>query len=331
MKKEWNVLLFVFLMTIINAQEKPFQASYKDFGFKKQPKTVTKIHYEFIDKIAIDQAKEIWEFNAEGNITSYTEISYLDNNETTQKTYTYENGLLIKERKELSAKKHLQSTTTYEYNSDRQLVKKVYKTDDGLVERYYYDYKNGKQIQQSKVAFKGGITIKGDHLYNKEGTLYQINFEENTHLKKIYRWKESYLNGFKIFELDDDRKSSFIYTDDEGIAMQYTVNGDQLYSDLENLQKILAKNEFDATDEFHEILYANFKNPEQMVLNRAEIHKRNDNRDLIATAEIFKFDGSPIENIGFQEIIYADGSKSGTTDFDFFIYKSMNKLVEKKE
>ncbi|MFV0605719.1 MAG: hypothetical protein ACK5NK_07760 [Niabella sp.] len=322
-------ILALLLHFVAIAQDKELYVSYQDFGFHKQPKTVTKVHYEFLDKV-VDQSKEVFEFDTEGNITTYTKINFANDNKTTKNIFIYENGLLVEERQVLpTPEKSKWNTTTYEYNQQKQLVNKVKIYDRGVLDRYYYYYKKGKIIKQEKVSLKGATTLTQDYLYNKEGKLYQVNLKETMHLKENKHWTASYLDGFKIFELDDDHKSSFLYTYDENIEIQYIITGKQLLQDLQDVQKTLSKSDYTGADEFQELLfdtnqlYAN----NQKMINRMNYHKKNQYEDIITTVGIMYSAKNKTENIAFQEIIYADGSKSGTTDFNLIIYNEMKKVL----
>ena len=97
---------------------------------------------------------------------------------------------------------------------------------------------------------------------------------------------------------------------------------------IQNLQKIeqqLAKNDSDVAKDFSMLIGQNFLNDAEMKTQNITVFKRNEHQDYVATGTT-NDPKKPLQNIAFREIEYADGTKSGTEDFDFFIYNELNKM-----
>lgn len=318
-------LLFLFTGFLCYSQHrKEIYASYKDLGYHKQPKKVSIIHYEFSDKVAIDQAKETYLFDEAGNITSIIEVNYIDNNAEIKTIFDYRKGLLVKECNQLPEKKHLQRCTNYDYNPKNQLIKKVLKAEDNYTETTIYTYKDNR-LAKIEVDFDSDSNLVQELFYDSKGELYLVKSTEIVPTGKKYISTDAYLKDKLLFQRDHDNDNTFLYHTENNMEIQFLVKGAKTLKTLKQLEERLAKEDAAVSKDFSFLINENFQKDSEMKVNNITVFKRNENKDIIATA-ITNKPKNPLETIQFLEIEYADGTVSGKADFDIFIYNELNRM-----
>ena len=319
-----KLLLFLFLPGVFcfSQDTKEMYKTYQDFGFQKQPKKVSLIQYEFKDKVVIDQSKETYLFNELGNISSIVEVNYMDNS-TTETSYTYQNGLLTKECAQLQKTLSLARCIDYTYNDKKQLVKKVLQSNE-YTETTVYAYKNDR-LDQVVADFESDSKLLQEFFYNAKGDLYLIKSTETLSDGKNYFSTEAYLKDKLLFQRDHQGHSSFLYHEEPNMKIQFLIKGNKIIQNLQKIEQQLAKNDSDVAKDFSMLIGQNFLNDAEMKTQNITVFKRNEHQDYVATGTT-NDPKKPLQNIAFREIEYADGTKSGTEDFDFFIYNELNKM-----
>lgn len=298
--------------------------SYKDFGFQKQPKNISKIHYKFKDKIVVDQRKESFVFDEFGNIASITDVNFMDGNSEMKTIYEYKNGLMVKECSQFSDKNNMPHCTTYEYNKDNQLIKKSLIGDDSYYETSIYIYKDAR-LNQINTDVAGDIKLLQELYYNSKGDLYLIKSTETLRNGNKNYSTEAYENGKLLFQRDHDRANTFVYHKEPKMELQFLVKGKKTWAYLELLEDRLTEKNATVANDLALFVFDNFSDPEQIVTQNIKVFKRNENNDIIASGSRDNVK-KPMQILDFQKIEYADGTISGSEDFDFFVYKELNQM-----
>lgn len=321
-----KILLFILLFGgFFSAQEiREYYTSYQDFDFQKQPKKITKIHYLFKDKVAIEQRKETYVFDDIGNITTITEVNFMDGNNEMKTVYEYQNGLLTKECSSFTDKNSIQHCTMYEYNKEMQLTKKTLQGEEDYMEMTTYSYANNR-LQKINIDLAGDIQFLKELFYNSKGELYLIKSTETSSNGKKNFATEAYSKGKLLFHRDHDGSNTFIYHKEPKLELQFLVKGKKTLAYLELLEDGLTEKNQIVESDLGLFIFDNIKNEKEIKTYNITVFKRNENQDVIASGSrenVLK----PLQRIDFQKIEYADGTTSGSEDFNIFIYNELNTM-----
>lgn len=320
-----NTLLFLLLYGLFPAQEiKEQYISYKEFDFQKQPKKISKIHYQFKDKVAIDQRKETFIFDELGNISSITDVNFMDGNNEMKTVYDYTDGVLVKDCSTFTDKTNIQHCITYEYNKEKQLAKKTLQGEENYYEKTIYSYDNNR-LQNIKVDFAGDIQLLHEYFYNTKGELYLIKSTETLRNGKKNYATEAYSKGKLLFQRDHDGSNTFIYHKEPKMELQFLVKGKKTLAYLELLEDRLTEKNNQVENDLGFVIFDNIKNEKEIKTQNIKVFKRNENQDIIATGSRDNV-SKPLQLVDFQKIEYADGTTSGSEDFNIFIYNELNRM-----
>ena len=320
-----NILLFLLLGGFCSSQEiKEQYSSYKDFNFQKKPKKISKIHYKFIDKVAVDQKKETYLFDEAGNISSITEVNFMDGNSEVKTVYEYTDGLLTKECSSFTDQNNIQHCTTYEYNKEKQLTKKTLKGSENYTETTTYSYINNR-LQKINVDFAEDIQLLKEFSYTTKGELYLIKSTETLRNGKKNISSEAYSKGKLLFQRDHDGTNTFLYHKEPNMELQFLVKGKKTLAYLELLEERLAKEDHRVESDLGFVIFDHIKDEKEIKTQNVNVFKRNEHQDIIASGSMQDV-SKPMQDVYFQQIEYADGTVSGSEDFDIFIYNELNRM-----
>ena len=155
-------------MQLVEAQSLP-DISYKDYGYNKPIKQVEQIYYSF-EADSIEKVKKtIRRFNADGNMGSFENQSFLDDSWTKSKT-VYKNGQILREVWECS-NPYLNRTSTFQYDTKGRMITENIKFQDGALSSIKYAYKNDRLHQIRSII--DGVRSITERYYSKNGALYK--------------------------------------------------------------------------------------------------------------------------------------------------------------
>ncbi|WP_144280924.1 hypothetical protein [Chryseobacterium echinoideorum] len=330
-----NLIIVCLLFFLANAfaQSLP-EISCQDYGYKKQVKKVEQIYYSFDGENVEKVEKLIRVFNADGNLESYENQSFLDESWAKSKT-VYKNGRLHQEIWQHS-NPYLNRTYTYEYDKENRIIKEKIRFKDGAKSYIDFQYQN-KQLNLIDAEIDG-VKSSTERHYSQNGNLYK-----EIHHQKVPGEADIITN---YFYLEDREILSFVapqsyfyataYLKDamDEIAMEIKF---KLIEDSTAQSKILKGIQrfdaevpkdnlpFDLQGYSEQTLQVYSKNPEELKPYRMLVFLRDEHKNIIAEAEV-DIKTKKIAGIGFFQITYADGTVMGNTDFQHkkvYIFEAM--------
>lgn len=334
-------LIFVcllFFLTNAFAQSLP-DISYQDYGYKKQVQKVEQIYYSFDGENVDKVEKLIRVFNADGNLESYENQSFLDESWAKSKT-VYKKGRLHQEIWEHS-NPYLNRTYTYEYDKENRITKEKIRFKDGA--KSYIDF----QYQNNQLNFINaeidGVKSSTDRHYSQNGNLYK-----EIHRQKVPGETDIITNYFYLEDceiLSFVAPQSYFYAtaylkdamDEIAIEIKFKLIEDSIVQNklLKGIQRFDAEAPkdnlpFDLQGYSEQTLQAYAKNPEELKPYRMLVFLHDEHKNIIAEAEV-DIKSKKIAGIGFFQITYADGTVTGNTDFQHKKLHIFEALLEKSQ
>ncbi len=334
-------LIFVcllFFLTNAFAQSLP-EISYRDYGYKKQVKKVEQIYYSFDGENVEKVEQLIRVFNADGNLESYENQSFLDESWAKSKT-VYKKGRLQQEIWEHS-NPYLNRTYTYEYDKENRITKEKIRFKDGA--KSYIDF----QYQNNQLNFINaeidGVKSSTERHYSQNGNLYK-----EIHRQKVPGETDIITNYFYLEDceiLSFVAPQSYFYAtaylkdamDEIAIEIKFKLIEDSIVQNklLKGIQRFDAEAPkdnlpFDLQGYSEQTLQAYAKNPEELKPYRMLVFLHDEHKNIIAEAEV-DIKSKKIAGIGFFQITYADGTVTGNTDFQHKKLHIFEALLEKSQ
>lgn len=329
MKKLLFFYCFFFSFQLAVAQTLP-QISYKDYGFKKPVKQVEQIYYSFDGDSLEKVEKVVRQFNADGNIESYHNQSFLDESWSKSKA-SYKNGRLQQEVWQHN-NPTLNRTYTYEYDKANRIKAEKIRFKDGAKSHINFQYQaNQLHLIDAEID---GVKSSTERFYTQRGNLY----------KEIHRQKVPGENDIvtQYFYIEDQEIMSFVAPKNYFYAAAYlgnqveikfkliedTVAQNKLYKDIMHFDQEAPKDKlpFDLQGYSAQTLQAYIKNQKELKPYRIILFYRNNVGDILGETEV-DVKTKTLSGIGFFKINYADGNTSGTTEFVEKIRQHFNKML----
>ncbi|WP_312342436.1 hypothetical protein [Chryseobacterium binzhouense] len=334
-------LIFVcslFFLTNAFAQSLP-DISYQDYGYKKPLQKVQQIYYSFDGESVEKVEKLIRVFNADGNLESYENQSFLDDSWAKSKT-VYKKGRLHQEIWQHS-NPYLNRTYTYEYDKENRVTKEKIRFKDGA--KSYIDFQYQNQQLNLINAEIDGVKSSTERHYSQNGNLY----------KEIHRQKVPGENDIitHYFYLEDREILSFVAPqsyfyataylkdamDEIAIEIKFKLIEDSIAQSklLKGIQRFDAEAPkdnlpFNLQEYSEQTLQAYAKNREDLNPYRMLVFLHDEYKNIIAEAEV-DVKTKKIAGIGFFQISYADGTITGNTDFQHKKLHIFEALLEKSQ
>lgn len=308
-----NTALLFFLVLGFSAQAQhltPPKTYWQSFGYQKQPDHVQTVQYKS-DSLGYEPTVVLVKsFNKEGFlIQDYTHILGNFASETAH-NYVYKNGVLDSINT-LTTNQDFSSTRKLNYNPKGQLVHIISTGKHTEYTDTFTYYENGmvKTIQR-RYKDESTTTTSFDHKKNvvtetdKRGngkistTTYVYNLDElfaTIDDKNTIRFHNTYHNY--DFEVQA-----------EGDALQYAIEKRRLFQQDEQYLGKLSKE----------------KNG-KIVFDIPAI-SRNDNGDIIRQLQLDKTSKQTRRRLWFSKCVYADGTTSGSTDYDLLFGQRVEKM-----
>lgn len=299
--------LLCFLLLLNTAIGQVPNVHYTDFGFSKPVKEFTLMKYKFEDKFVEDSYKELMKFNEDGNV-NYREFQIFGPYASlTTYAYEYESGQLVSMKKTVPSATMFNETTTYSYSDDGLLthihiVSKAYESDyvvthntDGQIAKLEGRHHNGNSVEE--FIYLNKLLTETIHTnYTSNNTVITKKFFQENQPVLIYNSSELYLTLY----LEGDEESSEI---------QLNYPAEELEMQYEHWKQLL-----DQGTEKPALLKLVKETTNHSVVSYQK-YKRNEQNDWISSftqENIFFFQ----EYWSFREIIYRDGTSSGSFDFN---------------
>lgn len=318
-----SITIFALLIASVGFAQSLPDISYQDYGYKKQVKKVEQIYYSFDGENVEKVEKLIRVFNADGNLESYENQSFLDESWAKSKT-VYRKGRLHQEIWEHS-NPYLNRTYTYEYDNENRITKEKIRFKDGAKSYIDFQYQNN-QLNLINAEIDG-VKSSTERHYSQKGNLYK-----EIHRQKVPGETDIITN---YFYLEDREILSFVapqsyfyatvYLKDEmdeiGMEIKFKLIEDSIAQSklLKGIQRFDAEAPkdnlpFDLQGYSDQTLQAYAKNPEELKPYRMLVFLRDEHKNIIAEAKVDE-KTKKIAGIGFFQITYADGTITGNTDF----------------
>lgn len=296
--------------------------SYQDFGYQKKVAKVEIMLYDFQDKVVLDNQKEEFVFNSDGNIESIKTTDF-SNNTTHQKTFIYKDKLLFSISETNSKRKDFNIETFFTYNKEKALSRIVIDKDT-YKNSYLITYNKDKNINQIYGKFKNS------YQYEK------FEYDENKVLwKKELSYYEKDTVSMSSAELYIENKIAADISSTKNYIKFYTYsNKSQEQSRLKIANASKVANEFlnlgDLVNDKNMTLI-DFRTLilgiKDIKVITKETFLKNEFGDWIVN---YYYDNlySEITQYYFKKIIYADGTVSGDADFNIFKVNKVKALAK---
>lgn len=319
-------ITFIFLILLIvsgaYAQSLP-DISYRDYGFSKPVKQVEQIYYS-IDGDSVEKVEKVTrKFNADGNIESYKNQSFLDGTWANAEC-TYQKGHLHQEVWTHS-NPYLNRTYTYVYDKQGKIIEEKIRFKDGSKSHIKFRYKDSL-LTEIEADIDGTQSVT-ERCYSDRGKLYK-----EIHYQKVPNEADIVTN---YFYLEDKEIMSYVAPQSHFYATAYLKDkmgnnvGEikfKLIEDSTAQSKLLKGIQrfdqeapqdslpFGLQEYSEQTLQAYEKNKDELKPYRMVLYLHNESKNTIAEAEV-DLKNRNIAGIGFFKIEYADESTTGTTEF----------------
>lgn len=322
MNKMKKIIVLLFVINVFKTYSQktndcliPPQTHWKSFGFKKQVKQVNIAYYK-VDSISYKPTMiEVYSFNKEGFIIQkYFKIFGKYASETAT-NYEYNNGLLDSINTYASSV-NFNNKQKLHYNTNQKLTKIV---ANGKFSNFTDTY-----------TYKNGLVNSIERSYSNGGRMTTY-FNHNKNYSRI---KETSVNG-KITEsytvYDGTEKFASFYLGREPIVTFYKAYH---HNDLDievnenalNYALKMRKLKEQEPNSFVKLMGELQGKPTTRTIFTIPAESRNETGDWIKRLQIDKQYNMHIRRLVFKKLIYADGSESGSTNFDVFFEKKVARL-----
>lgn len=321
LKKDIMKQIFSFyillIATFIYAQQP--EVSYKDLGFTKKIKKVETFTYSMEDKMVLDRSSDSYIFDENGNITNHEYHVYGKYASSTSENSIYENGLLVKREILVKDRPNFDAIITFQYDKKKNLVKKnyqskLYKND------FIFSYDNKNQLIEIKGIYANNYSVEKFY-YQKERLVKSINqyFSKDSIQSETIKL---YIDDKVVIECNAKNKLFIAYLNEDLKNMVLKMNYPEPIQNLNGIETEITFEELSVFKLKEGLL--NDRNKPFRLIEANEVKKQNEHKDWIAQAGVY-FRHKKNENYySFRKITYADGSVSGSTDFDIFTVNELN-------
>lgn len=278
------------------------KTNWKSYNFKKQIDNIKSVFYKSDSTGYEPTMFEIIFFNKDGNVTQeYIRVLGAYGSETAY-NYVYKNGVLDSINS-LASQSKFNSYQKLFYDT-RGKLNKIVSTGTFAVYVDTFMYDNAGKLSVIKRKHKIGVTTETrfDHLHN-------IVHEKITNAKGKVLDKYFVYDGDQLFaHFTDTTNPTIVFNDNyRRIEFEMKVKGDAL-----NFIKEKRKASQGNTKVMGQLL----EDYKCVIVFDIPAESKNEVGDLIRRLQLDKRFFSTVRRLVFSEITYADGKKSGSTDFD---------------
>lgn len=309
--------MLIFSSVIYSQKE---EVNYRDLGFVKKVKRVETYSYSMADKIVEDKSSDVYDFDKNGNVIHHEYQVFGNYASSTSESSEFVNGLLVKRETLVKNRPNFNSVLTYEYDK-KVLVKKVYKS--ALFKNdFFFKYNKDGQLVEIKGAYANNYSVE-EFFYNDK-VLYKsvvkyFSKEDNIQSETI----KLYLNDEVVLEYKQGDSSFNAYLEDEKQNIELNMNLPDPIQMVNGIETEIKYKEITLQTLKENLLNERNKPFRKIEVN--EVLEQNEYNDWIVKAGTDNRYNN-YEYFIFRKIIYADGTVSGSTDFNIF---KVNQLKSK--
>lgn len=316
-----KAIKLAFLLTIINftvvAQQyvaqhlTPPKTYWQSFGYQKQVDYIQTVQYKSDSLRYEPTAVLVKSFNKDGFlIQDYTRILGNFANETAHNN-VYKNGVLDSINT-VTTNKNFNGTQKLHYDEKGHLIRIV---STGKYTEYtdtFTYYENGmvKTIQRKYKDGLGTLTTTFDHRKN-------VVTETDKRANGKILTKNYMYNGDDLFATIDDKNTIRFHNTYHNYDFEVQAEGDALQYAIEK------RRQFQQDERYLDKL-SEEKNG-KIVFDIPAI-SRNDNGDIIRQLQLDKTSKQTRGRLWFSKYVYADGTTSGSTDYDLLFGQRVEKM-----
>ena len=339
MKPMYKITFIFVILLIVSeayAQSLP-DISYRDYGFSKLVKQVEQIYYS-IDGDSVEKVEKVTrKFNADGNIESYKNQSFLDDSWAKSKT-VYKKGRLHQEVW-IHSNPYLNRTYAYVYDKQNRITKEKIRFQDGAKSYINFQYQNNQlHLIEAEID---GVKSSAKRYYSGKGSLYK-----ETHWQKVLGESDIVTNYFFLEDkeiLSFIEPQSFFYATaylkdamgDNAIEIKFKLKENDIAQNklLKGISQFDAEAPkdnlpFDLQAYSDQTLQAYFKNKEEIKPYGMQFFLRDGFGNIYVEAEM-DLKAKNISGIGFFKLEYADGTTSGNTEFQHKKWHILEAMLDK--
>ncbi len=306
------ICLIIYFFSLVSFAQKP-EVNYKDLGFTQKIKKVESYTYSLEDKFVTDKSSDVYEFDVKGNIINHAYFVYGKYASETFENSTYENELLVKREILVKNRPNFNAIITYKYDKKKNLIQKKYKSSQ-YENDFIFSYDSNNKLTEIKGIYAKNHSV--EKFYYKDGKLFKsINqyFAKDSVLSETITL---YIDEKKVIECNPKNEYLIAYLNEETenwvLKMNYP-------NPIENINGIESEIKYDGLTikQLKENLL-NERNQLFRLVEAKEIQQLNDKNDWIIKAETYYRYKQQENYYIFRKITYADGTTSGSVDFDIF-------------
>lgn len=310
-----TLLLLAFGISASAQHLKPPKTYWQSFGYQKQPDHIKRAYYKS-DSLGYEPTMaEVISFNKEGFIIQEYEQVLGKSVKEKARNYVYKNGVLDSINT-LNTDPNYNTWQKMHYDAKGKLVKI---TITGKYSKYtdtftYYDGGMVKTILRHNHA--SGTKTVAEFIHNR-------NYVKETAIEKSGRTIEScYMyDGDNLFAEFTISKKQRIYFYDVARRITYEIDGNGIQNPFEyalELRTAYQKNE--------NALAQKFDKTEARIIFDIPAETKNEQGDWIRRLQLDKRYSSTERRLVFNQIMYADGTKSGSTEMDLIFESKVRKM-----
>lgn len=314
MKSIITLILLAFGISASAQHLKPPKTYWQSFGYQKQPDHIKRAYFKS-DSLGYEPTKaEVISFNKEGFIIQEYEQVLGKSVKEKARNYVYKNGVLDSINT-LNTDPNYNTWQKLHYDEKGKLVKM---TINGKYSNFtdtftYHDGGMVKTIIRHNHA--SGTKTVAEFVHNR-------NYVKETSIEKSGRTIEScYMyDGDNLFASFTIRKNQSIQFHDEARRITY---------ELENFQGNPFEYALKLRTEYQKnpnVLAVEFDKSDARIIFDIPAETTNEQGDWIRRLQIDKSFTPTERRLVFNQIVYADGAKSGSTDYDLLFGQRVEKM-----
>lgn len=313
--KKYITLLCIGFSFLSYAQQP--DVNYKDLGFTRKIKKVESFSYAMEDKSVTDKSSDSYEFDENGNIIHHEYHVFGKYASATSENSTYDNGLLVKREILVKNRPGFNAILTYQYDKKNNLIKKTYQSSQ-YKNDFLFSYDKSNKLAEIKGIYANNYSVEKFY-YEKEKLLKSVTqfFSKDTvqsETIKLYIDEKPALEYYS----NDTFLKAYLEDDNEFIMLQMNYP-----EPIQNMNGIESEIKYEELS--NEQLKENFFNDRNEIYRKIDVRevlKQNQNNDWIAKAGVDNRYNKYTYYV-FRKITYADGSISGSTEFNIFLVNEL--------
>jgi hypothetical protein len=309
-----TLILLAFGISASAQHLKPPKTYWQSFGYQKQPDHIKRAYYKS-DSLGYEPTKaEVISFNKEGFIIQEYEQTMGKFAKEKARNYVYKNGVLdsintlntdpnyntwqklhYDEKGKLVKMtingKYSNFTDTFTYY-DGGMVKTIFRLNHASGTKTVAEFVHNRNYIKETLVEKSGRTIESCYIYDGDNLFASFTIRKNQSIQ-FY---------------DEARRITYELENFEGNPFEYALKQRTAYQKNENALAV----EFDKSD--------------ARIIIDIPAETTNEQGDWIRRLQLDKRYSSTERRLVFNQIMYADGTKSGSTEMDLIFESKVRKM-----